>query len=46
MLATLHAYLAHQPPGQTTFLLAFGPGFVMMLAGFAWTHVRDVRASR
>lgn len=38
------SYLASLPPGQTAYLMAFAPGFLMLLGGFAWAHASDVRA--
>lgn len=46
MATTLHTYLAHLPAGQTTFLLAFVPGFVLVTAGFAIRHAMDVAGAR
>ena len=46
MLNSLVTYLASLPPGQTTYLMAVGPGVILLTAAFGIHHAMDASAAR
>ncbi len=45
-MALVTSYLSSLPPGQTTALLAFVPGFILLTAAFAIHHAMEVAGAK